>query len=120
MDNTTPDDYVYTYPHIAMFNFVTGRLTPTFSPVAYFDVCPDSVAISDANILKQTPPKMMVYLSMPESVSFHEHAFRNGNQSGQREIDKTVQDIVTRYHYKVLDRYITPGDHWILTVYLKP
>lgn len=121
LTNTKSDDYVFTYPFLTMFNFITDRLQPTFAPVHYFDVCPDSVAISDANILRQTPPKMIVFLSMPESVYlFHEQAFRNGNKSGQREIEKAVRDIVEQYHYQVLDRFITPLDHWILTVYLKP
>jgi hypothetical protein len=121
MENTLPTDSIYTYPHIVFFNFVTGRLQSTFSPVHYFDVTPDSLAVEDARLLREKPPKMIIFLSMPESVYlFHENAFRNGQKSGQRQIEAAINEIVEKHHYHMIDEFITPGFHWKLRVYVKP
>jgi hypothetical protein len=121
IENTRPTDSIYTYPHMVFFNFVTGRLQSTFSPVHYFDVAPDSLAVADAHLLREKPPKMIIFLSMPESVYlFHERAFRNGQKSGQRQIEATINEIVEKHHYRMIDEFMTPGFQWKLKVYVKP
>jgi hypothetical protein len=121
INNTTPSDYVYTYPFITLFNYVTDRLQPTFSPVGYFDVCPDNIAIMDAEKLKSNPPKMIVYMKMPQSVyKIHEQIFRNGQPSGQRYLDAAITEIVDRYHYKKIDSFLSPEWNWPIYVWLKP
>jgi len=120
-NNTSPNDYVYTYPYMTLFNYVTGRMQPTFSPVAYFDVCPDSVAIADATRLKENPPKMIIYMEMPESIyKLHEEMFRNGQPSGQRNIDSAIYYITTRYNYNKIDSFVSPKWGWHIYVWLKP
>jgi hypothetical protein len=121
LGNTKPDDRVYTYPNIVSLNYITGRLQPTFAPVDYYDVTPDDVAIRDANILRSNPPKMIIVLEFPEGVKeFHEAHFRSGNASGQREIEKAIDEIVSTYRYRIIDTFETPGNRWNLMVYLKP
>ena len=120
-DNTKINDDVYTYPYMTMFNYVTDRIQPTFSPVAYFDVCPDSVAIADAIKLKENPPKMIIYMQIPEpDYKLHEEIFRNGARSGQRNIDATIKYIVEKYNYEKIDFFTSPEWNWPIYVWLKP
>jgi hypothetical protein len=120
LENTEPDDNIYTYPHIVSLNYITGRLQPTFAPVDYYDVTPDDVAIRDANMLRNNPPKMMIVLEFPEDdKEFHEANFRGGMTSGQREVEKTIDELISTYSYKVIDTFVTPGYKWNLIVYLK-
>lgn len=121
VNNTTSSDYVYTYPFITMFNYVTDRLQPTFSPIGYFDVCPDNIAVMDAAKLIKNPPKMIVYMEMPAWVyKFHEDLFRNGQPSGQRKIDAAIKEIVQKYNYKNIDSFLSVGWDWPIYVWLKP
>jgi hypothetical protein len=121
LNNTVPADYVFTYPHLTLFNYITNRLQPTFSPVHYFDVCPDDIAIKDAEILLQSPPKMIIYMEIPEQAyRFHEIFFRNGQPSGQRKIDAAVQEIITKYSYEKIDTFMSPEWNWSISVWLKP
>jgi hypothetical protein len=98
--NTDPQSTVYTFPHLALFNTLTGRTsTGTFAPVSYWDVCPDQVARDDAKRLGSNPPEMIVWTNLTEEEwTFHEEAFRSGQLSGQREIRRVVEELVaTRY-----------------------
>ena len=120
MENTKPDDKIFTYPHIVSLNYITGRLQPTFAAVHYFDVTPDSIAIADARRLQQNPPKMMIVLQFPEDAyDFHEINFRSGGKSGQREIDKVINDLIYIQKYKIIDTFKTPGNAWPIIVYLR-
>ncbi|MBA3019900.1 glycosyltransferase family 39 protein [Propionicimonas sp.] len=99
-DNTDPHSTVYTFPHLALFNTLTGRTsTGTFAPVSYWDVCPDQVAQDDARRLHDAPPDIIVWANISElHWKFHEDAFRGGQRSGQREIRNVVEELVsTRY-----------------------
>jgi hypothetical protein len=119
--NTTTTDSVYTFPFLVMFNYVTGRMQPTFSPVHYFDVCPDNIATLDAAKLLENPPKMIIYLDMPESaIKIHEEFFRNGHPSGQRNLIAVIKEIVDKYNYQKMDSFLTPGWSWPIYVWLKP
>ena len=75
----------------------------------------------DAERLRKDPPKMIIFLEMPEEViKFHEIIFRDGHPSGQRKIKETVDEIVANYHYKRIDSISTPGYNWLLVVWVKP
>jgi hypothetical protein len=119
--NTTIGDSVFTFPFLVIFNYVTDRMQPTFSPVHYFDVCPDIIATMDAARLLENPPKMIVYLDMPESaIKIHEEFFRNGHPSGQRNIIAVINEIVRKYNYQKIDSFLSPGWSWPIYVLLKP
>ena len=119
--NTTSNDRVYTFPFITLFNYVTNRIQPTFSPVHYFDVCPDDVAVMDAQKLLENPPKMIIYLEIPAYVYIlHEANFRNGQSSGQRNLNAAIQEIIAKYKYRKIDSFISPGWNWPIYVWLKP
>ncbi len=119
--NTTSRDYVYTFPFLVLFNYVTDRMQPTFSPIHYFDVCPDNIAIMDAAKLIENPPKMIVYMKLPEWViKFHEDSFRGGHPSGQRTLISAIEGIVSKYNYQKIDSFDSPGWKWPIYVWLKP
>lgn len=121
INNTTSDDYVFTYPYLALFNYVTNRLQPTFSPVHYYDVCPDYVAVMDANTLMKNPPKMIIYMQIPEKYEkIHEELFRGGQKSGQREIEITINKLVEEYNYTEIDSFFSIGWNWPIHVWVKP
>jgi hypothetical protein len=121
LNNTTLKDFVYTYPFMTIFNYITGRLQPTFSPVHYLDVCPDNIAISDAELLRKNPPKIIVFMRMPQlDYQWHEEVFRKGQPSGQRAIDAAISEIVQKYHYVTIDALISPGWGWPLYVWIRP
>ena len=121
LENTTPNDRVYTYPFITLFNYVTNRIQPTFSPVHYFDVCPDYVAVMDAQKLIDDPPKMIIYMEMsPLVFKLHEDVFRNGLPSGQRKLVTAINKIVVEHNYQKIDSFISPGWYWPIYVWLKP
>jgi hypothetical protein len=121
MINTKSSDYVYTYPFIPLFNYVTERMQPTFSPVHYFDVCPDYIAVMDAERLLKNPPKMIIYMEIPPiPFKIHETLFRDGRPSGQRKLVAAVDEIVKKYNYRKIDTFKTPGWYWNIYVWLKP
>jgi hypothetical protein len=101
--NTTVDSTVYTFPHLTLFNTLTGRLnTGTFASVHYWDVCPDAVASADARRLAANPPDIIVWTNMGEDVwTTHEDLFRNGQRSGQRDIQEVVQGLVATDYVKL-------------------
>lgn len=100
-ENSTKDDIVYQFPNIMLFNVLTERKS-LYAAVPYFDVCPDSIAIENAGELKKSPPKLFIYANLTEGRwQIHEAYFRNGQRSGQREIQKFYNDVV-RNTYSLL------------------
>lgn len=117
--NVSSKDKIYTFPSIPIFYFLTGRYPDTFSQIHYFDVCPDKIAIRDAEILLKNPPKAIVYLEFPEDAwRFHEDAFRGGKASGQRKIEKVVKKLVKNNNY-FLAKSFTTSVNYKLKVWLK-
>ncbi|SEI97545.1 Dolichyl-phosphate-mannose-protein mannosyltransferase [Lachnospiraceae bacterium A10] len=93
-NNSTQDDVLYQFPNIMLFNVLTERKT-TYYAVPYFDVFPDEMAIENANYLKENCPKLVLWADLNESRwEAHENAFRNGNRSGQRELQNWYNTYV--------------------------
>lgn len=104
-ENSTPQDTVYQFPHIPLFNYITHRQTGTFAPIHYFDVCPDYVASRDAETLSENPPKIVIWCEFGDAVwNFHEEYFRNGEESGQRDIREFYRSYV-QTHYELAYEY---------------
>jgi hypothetical protein len=101
--NSRPQDAIFTFPHIPLFYVLSGRYPTTFSLVHYWDVCPDWVARRDARELLRNPPAVIVMLNLSAvDWQFHEQAFRGGHPSGQRDIVRAVDRLVTTRHYRLL------------------
>lgn len=95
-ENSTKDDIVYQFSNIMLFNVLTERKS-LYAAVPYFDVCPDSVAIQNAEELEKSPPKLFIFGNLSEGRwKTHEDVYRNGHLSGQREIQKFYNDVVRK------------------------
>ncbi len=102
-ENTGPDDAIFTFPHIPLFNYMTDRRQLSFAQVQYFDVCPDSFAQSAALELAKHPPKILVFFRITEQAwKFHEDAFRGGNRSGQRLIADELDRLTSSGKYVLM------------------
>jgi len=89
-----PGQPIFTFMSMPMFNWIPGRPQPTFCPVHYFDVCPDDISEADAQRVKMAKPPVMIVMSMPEELwRDQEEGFRRGNRSGQRAIQKVIDDL---------------------------
>lgn len=106
-ENSTPEDTVYQFPHIPLFNYITHRQTGTFAPIHYFDVCPDTIARRDAVTLRENPPKIVIWCEFGDSLwNFHEDYFRSGEESGQRDLRDFYRSYV-QTHYEQAYQYDT-------------
>jgi Dolichyl-phosphate-mannose-protein mannosyltransferase len=108
--DTRPGEPIFTFPHMPMFNFITGHPQPTFAPVHYWDVCPDWVADADAGRVKAARPAVIVNMEMPEWLwADGELTFRRGKKSGQRTIDAMIKQLAASGDYRLQDSFKT---HW--------
>ena len=101
---TKPGDSIYTFPNIPVFYLLTNRRPDTFAIVNWFDVLPDKLAIEEAKHILDSPPKVIIWLDVPDFVWVeHEKAFRGGKLSGQRKIAMTVKELTSVGNKYVLE-----------------
>ena len=99
---TSSNDSVYQFANIPLFNVLTERKIPTYGVISWFDVLPDSIAISDAKKLRENNPKMIIWHNMSnEEWYLLEKVFRNGQKSGQREIKRFYDEVVLNKYKKL-------------------
>lgn len=92
---TTPEDRVFQFANIPLFNVLTKRATSGFAPITWFDVCPDDVAKKVALQLYEDPPKMIIWHNMNKANwAIAEKFFRGGSKSGQRDLQKYYKTFV--------------------------
>ena len=94
-NNSSSNDFVFTFPHIKFFNILSHRYNmPTFTSNYFFDTCSDYYAIQDYNILKENYPDIIVWCDLGEDCwNIHEDKFRNGNKMGQRKIQDWFENV---------------------------
>lgn len=106
MNNTARNDQVFVFPYMQIFNVMTGRTNTNFTPVTWFDVCPDKYAESTAQWVDKVRPKVIVYMHVSKTaLNTHEKLYRNGHPSGQREIMKVISKLVNSGEYVVIDSF---------------
>lgn len=82
-----PDSVIWGFPYNKVYNvFQSNYNTDTYTPVLFYDVCPDSAAIREAEELKDNPPDFVVWIDIYGCVNSHERFYRNGKKCGQRDI----------------------------------
>lgn len=93
--NSNEEDFVFIFPYSVIYRMQTGRYeAPTFTPVYFFDVCPDEYALSDLEIIRENLPEIIVWKELGEDCwTTHEKLFRSGNRLGQREIQEWFEDV---------------------------
>ena len=105
-ENTTENDQVLQFANIPLFNLLTERVTPGYAPITWFDVCPDDIAVGVARECFLHPPKMVVWHQMDQKNWYSvEKVFRNGNPSGQRELQRFYNEVVRRDYRLLLRTY---------------
>lgn len=93
--HTVASDSVLAYPHIPIFNWINGRWSGTRAVVYWYDFLPDREAKEAADYFKAHPPKLVIYLKLPESViRQHEILFRSGKASGQRTLLDLIDGLI--------------------------
>jgi hypothetical protein len=119
-ENSNEGESIYIFPHMPMFYLLANRPHKTFSAVHYFDVCSDALAKSDANIVVNTKPKVIVYMEFPEKIwSLHEKIFRDGKRSSQRDFKEFIERVKNDGEYKVVETYITSGYGYNIEILVK-
>lgn len=94
-ENSDPDDFILTFPYSVIYKIQTERYeAPTKVCIYFFDVCSDEMAISDLEIIKENPPKIIVWMDLGEECwRVHEYYFRGGNRMGQRDIQDWFNEV---------------------------
>ena len=96
--HSNPGDPIFVYPHLPIFYVLADCRPATYAPIHFWDVCPDEVAEVDAEQLLASPPKVIVFVEIPESVvETLEAYFRGGKRSGQRAIDAAISKLSPGY-----------------------
>jgi hypothetical protein len=92
------EETILTYPHIPVFYGLAQRQPATRAVNHWIDVCPDEVAVADAQRIREHPPAMIVMLDMPEKgYRSQEDIYRNGQPSGQRELAAAIESLTRDY-----------------------
>ena len=104
---TNPSDPILAFNNNQVFYLLLNRPPYTRYVSYYYDVSPDSQSLQTIEKMKQgSLPKAIVYLRFPEWVrAFHEQAFRDGQRSGQRQLDEYIQHLIDSGVYKVIRHY---------------
>ncbi len=103
--NTDPEDEVWGYPHIRIFNVLTQRYNMhSFVPVLFFDVVADKYAEEAARLLEEEWPRLVLWMDLPNGKEVHEEFFRDGKPLKQREIEEFFAALIPE-HYRLLGYY---------------
>ncbi len=101
-----PGEPIFTFMSMPMFKWITGRPQPTLCPVHYFDVCPDDISEADAQRVEAAKPAVLVVMWMPEELwRDQEEGFRRGQRSGQRAIQKVIDDLTSSGNYTLVHSF---------------
>ncbi len=96
--HSQPDETILVYPNMPVFYALGERRPATRSLAHWFDTCPDSLAIADAERIREKPPAVIVAMILPDKqVEFEERMFRNGQPSGQRVLWSTIEELTKKY-----------------------
>ena len=96
------EDKVFQFSNIPLFNVLTRKEIPSYVPITWFDVCPDTLAELVSRQLYEERPKMVVWNNMDRNNwDILERVFRDGKKSGQRQILKFYNDVIKSEYKKV-------------------
>lgn len=102
----TSDTNVYSFPQTQIFNVLLNNTNEAgFVPVPFYDTCADKYALADAKILAKDPPDILIWCDIPGCMEAHENIFRNGEELGQRYIQRLFSVLVRRGDYSLIGQY---------------
>ena len=87
------DDDILTFSNIPIFYLLNNKTIPAHAVVHWFDFLPDNLAIAESKDLAQKDIHVIIEIDAGEEVwEAHEKGFRAGLPSGQRQIQKVIDD----------------------------
>ncbi len=109
--NTKEGDSIFVFPHVPIFYLLSDRYSDTYTMVQWFDVASDDAVIADIETLKQSNPKVIVYVKISDYVSSsHETLFRGDKQSGLVQMANAIETLVqTNPDYRLGAKMIIQG-----------
>ncbi len=104
-DNTSPEDEIWGYPYIKLFNILSGRFKlRTFVPVLFPDVVAGRYVVQASDLIEKYPPQIILWKTIPNLLETHEEMFQNGEKLKQHELEKRIGTMI-REKYSVLGYY---------------
>lgn len=101
-NNSIYGDDIYIYPHAPIFYLMSNRWPKSKSIVSWYDFLPSNRAIEEANRLIKSPPKILIFIDLPDSVlADHERLFRSNGAIGQRDILKSIELLTSNNIYEL-------------------
>ena len=114
--HSRPDETILVYPHMPVFYALGKRRPATRSLAHWFDTCPDSLALADAERIREKPPAVIVAMILPEKqIEFEERMFRNGQPSGQRVLWDAIEELTK--NYDEVGQFEAAGTHYKIRVW---
>ncbi len=93
--HTQEGDSIFVFPHAPIFYLLADRYAETYTYVQWFDVASDKAVVADIEVLRQSNPKVIVYVKIDEYVSSsHETLFRGDEQSGLVQMANAIEALV--------------------------
>lgn len=97
--HSTPSDTIFVYPEIGILYELGHRHWPTRTTSHNIDVVNDDFAREEAQRLVESRPAVLIYYRVPELDLHSDEVFwRRGKPSGQRDIIKAMETLVSQYH----------------------
>jgi hypothetical protein len=92
---TNPNDPIYVFPHMPIFNLISGRPPFANAVESWYDFMSDKQANKVADQLTLDPPKIIVFAKLPDNVAdAHEKYFRSNKVLGQRRILSAISQLL--------------------------
>lgn len=94
IENSTENDFIFTYPRANIFNIISNRYAfSDFVPVLWFDVVGDKAVEKELALLKENLPEIVIWEHVPHAIEIHEKLFRQGRALKQRELESWFDEI---------------------------
>lgn len=115
---STTSDTIFVYPEFGILYTLAQRRYPTATDSHNIDVVNDEFARSEAQRLLTARPAVVVYYPVPSwSLRADERLWRNGKESGQRDLIAAVEQLTKEY--RVAATYKLPPNESPVTVYVR-
>lgn len=115
---TDANDPIFVFPHAPIFYLLTDRHSDTYTKVQWFDVASDEEIVADIDVLREDPPKAIVFFHIPEdTIESHEKTFRGGEACGLRLMQEFLVEFVQTDYTEVSSDDI--GGGYIVTVHVR-
>lgn len=97
---TEEGDSIFVFPHAPIFYLLSDRYPDTYTYVQWFDVSSDRSVVKDIDVLKESNPKVIVYVKIDKYISSsHENLFRGEGKSGLSQMAEAIEALVDEKYY---------------------